>query len=634
VLFVFSFIMFKNQKVLRAPGLRSACAVACGVMLSGLVPGVARADDQLGALVVTATRTPQLVGKVLADVSVIGREAIERQGAGSVADVLRNVQGIEFTRNGDGASTTSVMIRGSNSRHVLVLIDGVPFDSQSSGGATWEAIPLQWVDRIEVVRGPASVAYGSGAMGGVVQIFTRKGKGAPHIEAGLGLSDLGLANGDFSLMGAVGDWDYAVGVAAESSDGFSSRADASPATVAGDRDGHVSNSSHLKLGWRPVADQQVQLSLTTSHLNTMYDASRTSSKDDRAYKDSNEAGLSWSARWLPQWRTVTALGQTNDAYETRGSGVYRTSTRIQTASVLNHVQLDEHAVRFTVERREDHLLNSDLVVQPTGKRGDQVDNGLGLGYEWQGEQAAVSVTHRLDDSDRFGAHRTGALAGSVTLVPGLRLRASTGTAFRAPTIYQQYSRYGDPSLQPESSRTNELALTHEHNGLNLGATVFRTVYDNLIDFGAIGTCLDTSAGCYRNMAHARIQGLSLTADTQVNEVRLTASADYLSPRNTDTGKLLQRRAQRVAKVRAEWTWAEWALGAQAQGVGKRYDDAANAKPLGGYALYGLDASRRLTPESSLVVKVDNLSNHAYQTALNYGQAPRSVFIGWRWAPAH
>ncbi len=625
--------MFKNQQVQCAPRARSAVAVVRGLALLGLWPALAAADAQLEPLVVTATRTPQLVGKVLADVSVIGRDVIERQGPGSVADVLRQVQGIEFTRNGDGASTTSVMVRGSNTRHVLVLVDGVPFDSQSSGGATWEAIPLQWVERIEVVRGPASVAYGSGAMGGVVQIFTRKGKGAPHVEVGVGMSDLGLVNGDVGAMGAVGDWDYAVGVAGQTSEGFSARADAAAGTVAADRDGHTGGSAHLKLGWRPVTDHQMQLSVNRQHLNTMYDASRTSSKDDRSYKDSKQAGLSWSARWLPQWRMVTALGESTDRYETRGTGIYRTRTRVQTGSVLNHLQLDEHALRATVERREDHLLNSDLVVQSAGGQGGQTDNGLALGYEWQGEQAALSVTSRRDDSNRFGVHQTGAVAGSLQLAPGTRVRASSGTAFRAPTIYQQYSKYGDPTLQPESSRTHELALTHDSQALNLGVTAFRTVYDNLIEFGALGTCLDTRSGCYRNMAHARIQGLSLTADTLIQELRLTASADFLSPRNSDTGKLLPRRAQRVLKLRGEWTWADWAWGTQAQAVGKRFDDAANTKPLGGYVLYGLDASRRLTPHTSLIVKVDNVSNHAYQTALNYTQAPRSVFVGWRYAPA-
>jgi vitamin B12 transporter len=126
--------------------------------------------------------------------------------------------------------------------------------------------------------------------------------------------------------------------------------------------------------------------------------------------------------------------------------------------------------------------------------------------------------------------------------------------------------------------------------------------------------------------------VTLSGGFMVMDVRLTASADFLSPKNSDTGKLLQRRAQREGKMRAEWAWADWLMGAQAQVVGKRFDDVNNTKALGGYALYGLDASRHLTPETSVVLRVDNLANHAYQTAMNYAQAPRTVFIGLRWAP--
>jgi vitamin B12 transporter len=629
--------MFNVHKALRAPGLRSACAVACGLMLSGAMPGVAVAEDRLDPLVVTATRTPQPLSKVMADVTIIGRQAIERQVSGNVGDLLRTVPGLEITRTGDAASVTSVLIRGSNSRHVLVLVDGIPTDTQGTGGATWETIPLQWVDRIEVVRGPASVAYGSDAMGGVVQIFTRKGRGAPHIEAGVGLADQSLLSFDFSLMGAVDEWDYALGVAAEVSDGFNALLTAQPGSAAADRDGHESNSSHLKLGWSPVRDHKLQLALTRQHLNNKFDASKTSTFDDRAIKDSSHAALSWSAQWSPMWHTSAALGQTTDAYESRTDYPYETRTRVQTASVVNRLQMDEHALRLILERREDQLLNSDLPVLGDAGRGDQASNGLGLGYEWQSDALGVSATWRQDRNDRFGDHRSGALAGSWQFMPGQRLRASVGTAFRSPTLYQLFSTYGNVNLEPESSRTTELAYSFEAEGQRASVTAFRTHYDQLIDFGPIGVCLDTDpdyGGCYRNTARARIQGVSFAADVSIMELRLIASLDLLDPQNSDTGKRLARRAKQAAKLRAEWPWGAWQIGAQVLMQGRRYEDNSNTKPMGTYALYGLDASRRFAPAWSVVARVDNVSDHAYQTALNYASAPRTVFVGVRWAPAN
>jgi vitamin B12 transporter len=628
--------MFNVHKALRAPGVRSACAVACGLMLSAWSAGAARAEDQLEPLVVTPTRTLQPLSKVMADVTIIGRQAIERQVSGNVGDVLRTVPGLDITRTGDAASVTSVMIRGSNARHVLVLVDGIPMDSQGTGGATWETIPLQWVERIEVVRGPASVAYGSDAMGGVVQIFTRKGRGAPHIEAGIGLADQSLLSVDMSLMGAVDTWDYALGVAAEVSDGFNALLTAQPGKVAADRDGHQNHSSHLKLGWQPVVDHKLQMSLTRQHINNKFDASKTSNFDDRALKDSSQAALSWTAQWLPAWHTSASLGQTTDAYEVRSSYEYHTRTRVQTASLVNRWQMDEHAVRAILERREDQLLNSDLPVLGNTGRGDQASNGLGLGYEWQSEALGLSATWRQDHNNRFGDHRTGALAGSWQFLPGQRLRASVGTAFRSPTIYQLFSTYGNVDLKPESSKTTELAYSFEADGQRASITAFRTTYDQLIDFGPIGVCLDTDpdyGGCYRNTARARIQGLTFSGDVSIMALRLIASLDVLDPKNSDTGKLLARRARHAGKVRTEWSWGAWQMGAQATVQGRRFEDAGNTKVMGAYALYGLDASRQFAPAWSVVARVDNVSDHTYQTALNYASAPRTVFVGVRWAPA-
>lgn len=626
--------MWFDVKALRAPGVRSACAVACGVVCLGLTaPQAVRAEDQLDPLVVTATRVPKALSRTLADVTVIDRETIERQVAGSVADVLRTVPGVQITRNGDAASTTSVMIRGSNTRHVLVLVDGVPVGSQSSGGATWETLPLAWVDHIEVVRGPASVAWGSDAMGGVVQIFTRKGQGTLGFEGGVGMSDQGLFNGDAALTGGQGAWDYAVGVAAETSRGFDARANSVVGTRAADRDGHHSNSAHLKLGWQPVTNQRVQLSASNMHVNNKYDASASSSLNDQALKDSSQAGLSWQAQWLPSWRTVTTLGQSTDDYMLRSSYDYHTSTRSQNASVLNQWTQGPHGVRMVLERRADRLLNSDLPLLAGGDRGNQADNAVGLGYDFQTTSGGASVTWRQDHNDRFGNHDTGAVGGDIVLAPGHRLRASIGTAFRAPTLYQLYSTYGDPNLKPETSLTRELAYTGEIGALNLGVTGYHTTYSDLIDFGALGVCLDTYYGCYRNTSSARINGVTFTAETMLASVRLTGSVDLLNPSDTDKHKWLARRARQEGKVRAEWSWWGWDLGAQAQLTGQRYDDAANTKKLGGYTLFDVDASRKLNANLSTVVRVTNLGNRNYQTALNYNSEPRAVYIALRWTPS-
>ena len=183
----------------------------------------------LNEVVVTAARIEQPLSEVLADVTVIDRASIERSGATGVADLLSHYPGVQFQRNGGVGNTTSVYIRGTNTNHTAVYVDGVRIESQSaSGGFTWQTLPLAQIDRIEILRGPAAAIYGSDAIGGVVQVFTRRGQGAfqPYAGIGAGTYNTYQVNGGFS--GANGPWDYALGATKEKSKGFNAKQDSNP----------------------------------------------------------------------------------------------------------------------------------------------------------------------------------------------------------------------------------------------------------------------------------------------------------------------------------------------------------------------------------------------------------------------
>ncbi|WP_290868970.1 TonB-dependent receptor [Aquabacterium sp.] len=614
------------NSVRSAPGLRSACAVAATLAFSLPVKGVAAE-----AVVVTATRLAQPATQVLADVFTIDRDTIDRQVGGSVSEVLRRVPGIELTQNGGSASTTSIYLRGAEKRHVLVLIDGVPFDSQSTGGATWEALPLQAVDHIEVLSGPASAAYGSDAVAGVIQIFTRKGEGAPRLAWGVGIGDQGYLSTDLSALGAIGALDYSVAVQTAQSEGFNARTNASATSYAADRDGYRSHSSQLRLGYRLSPGQRLQLGLVSQHLNAGYDASTKSKVDDRSIKDMSSANASWSAQWLPQWQSVLTLGQATDHYETRPS-VYQTDTRVQTASLLNRLVLGEHTLHATLERREDHLVNSSLVASTTRGKGDRADNGLGLRYGWQHEALTFSSSLRRDQDSEFGDHVTGAVAGGYDLSDAWRVRASWGTAYKAPTLFQRFSEYGNPGLQAEHSRTRELGLQFHEGALQAGLTAYQTRVDNLINYAQPGVCVST-LGCYRNTARAQLKGLEATVATTLVGVRLSGSLDVGSPKDLDTDRQLARRARRHASVRAETDLANWQVGVQGQTYGKRFDSSSGSTVLPGYSVWGLDASRDLSASWKLLARVENVFDKAYQTASTYASSPRAFYLAVRWTPA-
>lgn len=592
----------------------------------------AASDESLEPIVVTATRMPQSIRRVLADVSVVAREDIERQGSGtSVADLLRNLPGFEISRNGGPAATSSVFLRGAESRHLLVMIDGVRVDTQSgSGGASWEAIPASQIDYIEVVRGPASAIYGSDAVAGVVQIFTRSGQGPATLDAGVGVGSLGLVSTDAQVSGSYGAWSYSVGAAAERSSGFNSQTNTVAGTRADDKDGYHSSSSSARVGYQFNDHQKVNASVLSQHVNGRYDSIYSPNTDDHAIHDLDAVSASWVAQWLDAWRSTVALGQSTDRYETRPSS-YVTRTEVKNASWANQVTFGDHVLRATLEGREDRLLNSTLTTSPIAGQGTRRDGALGLGYDGQHGAWTWQTSVREDRDSEFGPHITGSAAGGYALNKQWGLRASWGTGFRTPTLYQRFTDYGQASLRPEESQSRELGLTYREGRSTAGVTVFNSHVTNLIQFGDPGVCVD-SYGCYRNISQARLAGVEFNGSVTVSSVNLSGAVSLESPKNAQTDRLLARRARQHGSVRAETNLAQWTVGVQGQLSGKRYDDAGNTTPLPGYAVWGLDAQRQLATDWKLIVRVDNINDTEYQTAMNYASAPRTVFVGLRWTP--
>ncbi len=624
-------MMFLNEAP-KAPGLRSPLALALGLALSQLATGSAWSQaqpvaNQLVPVVVVATREPQAIDRVLADVSVISREDIERRGASAAVDLIKALPGFQSVRNGGPAATSSLYLRGAESRHVLVLIDGVRVDTQSgSGGATWELMPAAQIDHIEVVRGPASAIYGSDAAAGVIQIFTRSGQGPAHLDLGVGVGSLGFVSKDAQLSGAHEGLRYSVSVATERATGFGARSNVRAGTRAADDDGYESASASTRLGYTFNAQHQVQAALTRHHLNGQYDASTTSAADDRSIHDLNTASLQWVAQWLQAWRSTFALTQSTDRYETRPSP-YVTQTEVKNASWINQVQWGAHTLHATLEGREDHLINASV----TGPKDTRRDGALGLGYDWHDGPLAMQSFIREDHDSEFGQHVNGSVAGGWDLSPAWRVRTSWGTAFRAPTLFQRFSPNGQANLVPEASRTGELGLQYRQGENQFGITAYNTHFNNLLSYGAAGVCQSTQ-GCYRNTASAVLKGWELSGGSTWADVRLTGSVNFDGPTNQADGKLLARRARQYARLKAETDVFNWQLAVRLEASAKRFDDAANLNRLPGYAVWGVDAQTRLAPQWTLVLRADNVFDRSYQTALNYGSTPQTAFVGVRWTP--
>lgn len=592
---------------------------------------------QLDPVVVTATRTPVPVSQVVADVTVITREDIERQASGTVVDLLSHVAGFQVARSGGPAADGNVYLRGGETRHIAVLVDGVRLDTQgASGGASWQMLNLAQVERIEIVRGPVSALYGSDAMAGVVQIFTRKGRGPASFDLGLSAGDLGFLKADAGVSGSAGMFDYAVSAARERSDGFSARTNVVRGTRAADRDGYTTEGGSVRLGFTPVAAHRIEALASQQHMISRYD-STVASRDDYGVRDLNNLKLQWNAQWLENWSSQVALTKSSDRYATPRDP-YLTQTHVDTASWLNEFKWGANSVTALLERREDTLKNSAVIRSGTRGEGERSEDGLGLGYAWRAHGTAIQVNGRTDSDSEFGGHSTGSIAAGQDFAEHWNVHASWGTGYRAPTLYQRFSTYGNPTLQAETSRNKEVGVRYHQSGAELGLTVYDNHVTNLINLppqtSSTPPCLPTDLrSCYSNTGRAHLKGATVTGGVSLGPVRLSGSIDVGSFKNALTDTDLRRRARRQASLRMDTDVKDWTLGAQLLAVGRRFSEELNAKPLGGYAVVNLDALYRINTQWRVLARIDNVGDKRYENAQFYGTTPRTAIIGVRWTPS-
>ena len=579
---------------------------------------------RMDEVVVTATRSAQALTDVVADVSIVDAETIERSGAAGVGDVLARLPGLEMARNGGPGTTTSVFMRGADTRFTAVYVDGVRIDSQAgSGGASWEGLPLGQIERIEVLRGPAAAIYGSDALAGVVQIFTKKGEQGVAPYVGVGLGSQRTWRTQAGVSGAQGTFDYALGLAREGSAGFDATTDPKKNT---DRDGYHSTNATARLGWQLNAAHRLEGSWLYNDNNSGYDASQA---DDRSLRRLQALGLHWQAQWSSDYRTRVSVTDTQDRYETTPSP-YFTDTRLRGYLWHNEWRLGSSRLSATLERREDQLENAPIDRS-------RAQNAVALGYGLVLGAHTLQLNARHDDDSEFGGKNTGSAAYAFAFAPHWRATASAGTAFRVPTLYQRFSMYGDATLRPETSRNVEVGVKWLQASNSFSATLYRNNVSNLINWVAgPGPCPGGSGpypGCYNNVGQARYEGLTLAGSYRVGRVQLHGSVDWQNPKDLDTGRRLARRAKQHASLGADTRWGDWKLGTQVQASGQRWDNAANTVALGGYTLVHLYASTRLAQDWQLLARLDNLTDKNYTLANGYASAGRSFYMGVKWAPA-
>ena len=595
------------------PVIALGCAFAANAQTSEFPLEVAAAS--LGETMVTATRAEQPLTDVVADVTVIGAREIQRSGAVTLTDLLARQPGFELVRNGGPGTTSSVYMRGAETRFTAVYIDGVRVDTQSTGGPPWEAIALGQIDRVEIVRGAAAAIYGSDAVAGVVQIFTRKGQGPFLPYVGVGFGNRGTRKAEAGFSGKSGKVDYAMGIERRTSRGFDSRPGSNP-----DNDGYRNTNASGSLGWQINEAHRLEASGTYSDMEARYDGF-IPDIDDIGMNRLRTGGAVWSARWTQNYSTRLSMNESRQSYETTPS-VYRSETRLRDYLFQNEWRSGGHLVSAALERREDRLVND-----PINRSRRQ--NAVALGYGFSGGAHTLQVNLRRDNDSEFGGQTTGSVSYGYSFAPGWRVTAAAGTSFRVPTLYQRFSQYGQPALRPEKGRNLEVGLHWADGSSRFGVAAYRNRVRDLITFGAAGPCGDLY-GCYENTGHAEYQGITLSGAHKLAGVNLSGSLDIQEPANLNTGKLLARRARNILKLAADTKVGQWTVGAEVQASSRRYDNAANTNVLGGYGLVNLYATTTIARQWTLLARINNVADKDYQLARGYATAGREFYVGLRW----
>lgn len=595
--------------------------------MSACAAAAAQPAAMLDTVVVTAARDTQLLRSVTADMSVIEREAIERSGATGVADLLAQVPGVQITRNGGPGQVTSVFLRGMGNQHTAVLIDGVRYNSQElQGGAQWAGIPLAQIERIEILRGPAAAIYGSDAMGGVVQIFTRQGEGPLRAYAEAGLGSQGTSKLATGLQGGAKGWRYGVHLADERSGGFDVNP-GNPYTPNPDRDGYRHSSLGLNAGLRQGI-HDVDARLQHSRLRAEYDQS-AAPFDDYDVVNNTTGTLRWQAAWSDSYQSVLQLGHAQSDNRRVTSSPESADGSSTNYLLQNQWKLGASRFNIDLERREDRLNTHYAWTQDTDSR--RVQDSISAGWRFTQGAHQIDANARHDRVRGQQSKSTGGLGYGLQIDDELRWVVSAGTAFRTPTLYERFTGQAAADLRPESSTNVETGLHYRAGARRLSAVAFRNRIRNQITYDWTSS---PACNCYRNWESVEIKGLSLSASTRVGRMHAGLSLDFLDPRNLENGRLLPYRSKRVLKLSADTRLAGWTLGTEAQLYSARFVDSENSALLGGYGVVNVFAQRALARDWTLLARVNNLADRGYAPTQGYANAGRTLFVSVKWAPAN
>ena len=591
-------------------------------------------DSNPDNVVVTANRFQQPVGTVLAPTDVVTREEIDRWQAKTLNDVMRRLPGVDIAQNGGMKQNSTLYVRGTEGRQVLVLVDGIPMGRPGiTNNPDLNQIPVSLVQRIEYIRGPRSAIYGSGAMGGVINVITRSDEEQSKITASVGSK--GYQQYDGALRQRFGDTQATLAGSYESTRGFNVQPGSSW-DHDNDRDGY-----HNKTFWGSVEhkfnDSVSGFFRGHSYANNVdYDLGSApfspaySADENQLYNQIWDTGLEYHSG-IYSSQLIASYQKIKDYNYSSIYGRYQDGTtldRLEQRNVQwgNNLIVGHGSVSGGVDWQQQRLRSSDTAMSDSYKRDD---TGLYLTGQQQFGDVTLEASGREDHDEQFGWHGTWQTAAGWEFIEDYRLTLSYGTGFLAPSLGQQFgsTRFGidsNPNLKPEESKQWEAGLEGLTGPLDWRLSAYRYEISNLITYYSDPV---TFAGAYDNINSATIKGVEWTGsiDTGIFSHRVTLQ--YVDPRNDENDEVLARRSRQQAKYQLDWTMFDVGMDVSWQYFGKRYDNNTSAynnvqRRLPSYSTVDVTASYPVTSHLTVRGKIANLFDKDYETAYGYQTAGR------------
>jgi vitamin B12 transporter len=573
--------------------------------------------------VVTATRVETRTDAVLSDVVVIDSAVIQQSTGRTLAEVLARHAGLQFSANGGLGKSANLFIRGTESRHLLLLVDGVRYGSSTLGSAVLNNIPLSVIDRIEVLKGPASGLYGSDAVGGVVQIFTKRGVKGFQPQVSVTLGSFGHQEATVGLSGGNDSLTYSLTLGSLREDGFSAT---NPNRAFNghnqDKDGFKQDSVSASLRWAIAPGWSTNLNLTQADGTSQFDQG-PSTFNVRSEATSRIAGWGLERQWSADSRTQLRFSRSDDKSDSFGApGAPSVFNTAQTQTMLQHdwntrignVLLGLESIKEAVSGTQAYAVKS------------RTTDAVFVGLTGQSDSHLWQANLRRDDNSQFGGATTGFASYGYQITPNWRPHVAYGTSFKMPsfnTLYYESPGFkGNPTTQPERGKNREVGLVYTHGPQEVKLTRF----DNRVQ-GFI-----TREPVVGNVPQARIEGWSLGYTGAEGAWNWYANLELLDARNQLNGRKLPRRADEVLTASLDRKIGAWNWGASAQLVSGRFDNAANTRRLPGFGIFDLHARYAVSKDWSLALRLNNLGDKFYETAYGYNQPGRAAYLTLNWSP--